>query len=184
MRWAENRALKLVIQSSTRNSTLGGGGSLTPSHRLQNLSAFPKQPSTKFEQSLSSSSQTFSKAQQAKEHLQKKYDSISIRLKQISQQSPPTIIRSVLANIQDMLANQLAKLLTGLGRRWIEVKITLQQHFIKTLGNLKNRALQALIQSANKLQLKLKPLHLFDPTSLGFKTPLFFQNLSKWKQLK
>ncbi|KAA1098236.1 hypothetical protein PGT21_031246 [Puccinia graminis f. sp. tritici] len=184
MRWAENRALKLVMQSSTRSSTLIRGESSSPSSRLPNLIAFPKQLSTTFEQSLSSSSQAFSKAQQAKKHLQKKYDSISVRLKQISEQPLSTIIRSVLVNIQGMLANQLAKFLTGLGRRWIEFKITLQQHLTRILENLKTKALRALIQSANKLQLKLKPFNLFDPASLGFKTPLFIQNLSKWKQLK
>ncbi|WAQ87364.1 hypothetical protein PtA15_8A268 [Puccinia triticina] len=158
MRWAENRALKLVIQYSHQNSSMNGSEP-SSSRKLPNLTLSPERISQTFEQSLSSAART-------------------------SQQPPSTIIQNVLVIVQDRIACQRDKLLARCRAVLIELTIASRRFMITTLAKLKNRAVDALVQSAHKLRLKLTPLEPLDPTSLGFKTPSFFQNLSKWKQLK
>ena len=183
MRWAENRALKLVIQYSHQNSSMNGSEP-SSSRKLPNLTLSPERISQTFEQSLSFAARVISKAEQAKQDCQTKYESISVKLRQTSQQPPSTIIQNVLVIVQDRIACQRDKILARCRAVLIELTIASRRFMITTLAKLKNRAVDALVQSAHKLRLKLTPLEPLDPTSLGFKTPSFFQNLSKWKQLK
>ncbi|KAH9472574.1 hypothetical protein MJO29_001608 [Puccinia striiformis f. sp. tritici] len=184
MRWAENRALKLVMQHSTRRSTINEKEPSSSSRRLPSLTNIPEELVQGFHRSLSYSSQVLLKAGQTKEHLLNKYDSISVSLRQTSQQPLSAITTKVMSMLKDILSHQLGHLSARCSRALTRVKIALRQYLITIFETLKNRALQAAVRSMSKVQPKLQSSHPFDPVTLGFKTPMFLQHLSKWKQLK
>jgi len=184
MRWAENRALTLVKEYSTRTATISKTGPPSSSSQLPNLKTSPGMLLKRSEQALTYLSQVLLRPEEAKRHLQRRYDSISAMLRELSHQSPSTIVRNLVGITQALLSSQLGKLAARCRKAWLEVKMTLRQYLTTAFENLRNEAVQALVRSANKLQLKLQSSNRIDPTRLGFKTPLLIQHLSKWKQLK
>ncbi|PLW55659.1 hypothetical protein PCANC_04631 [Puccinia coronata f. sp. avenae] len=181
MRWAENRALKLAREHSASIAT---GGATYASRKIPSPTTWPEYFAKRSDQALLSSSQIVSKTEETKDHLHHKYRSISAKLIELSQQSAPVVIGNFYGIVQDTLSHQLGKLSLHCGRAWLRVKIALRQHVNSALENLRNRALQMLARSANKVQLKLQSSDRLDPTALGFRKPLFIQHLSKWRQLK
>ncbi|KNZ50599.1 hypothetical protein VP01_4332g1 [Puccinia sorghi] len=184
MRWAENRALNLVKEYSTRTATINKTEPPSSSIQLPNFKNSPRMLLQRSEQALTYFSQVFSRPGEARKPLQRRYDSISAMLRELIHHPPSTIVRNLVGIIQALLGSQLSKLAARCRRAWLEVKMTLRQYLTTAFENLRNKAVQALVRSANKLQLKLQSSNRIDPTILGFKTPLLIQHLSKWKRLK
>lgn len=112
-------------------------------------------------------------------YLNQKYDAISIQVNKVYQVSPSTILKSSQAELRNWISRQLDRARTTFLLGSIGLKSYFLQFLKSSFQKLKIDFFNRLAQSVSRIQTRQ-----FEPITVGLKTPTFFQQLLRWRNLK